>query len=1138
MGFDLNDEQKAAVEALRGGVLISAGAGSGKTRTLTERFVYALGSVPAEQWEPASVEDMLAITFTDKAAGELAERVRSALKSTGRVEEARAVDAAWIGTIHGLCARILRRHSIEAGLDPAFAVADTVEGARLQEQAFENAARESIEAGGGTLFAEYGFDVVFDATTTLARKLAVRGLAASALKPESSPRPSEIKTNAVILLHEAGEDIASCGDAGASASKCLAACRDGVTLLRELDASELTDDELAYELWVALRDWSPGRRAKAYGDTHDRLKEGHSELVALAASAASRRFALTLQDLVARYVTLYQEAKRARGLLDFEDLQVETLRLFRSRPDVDERYRKLFRLVMVDEFQDTDELQLSIVNEVAGANLCTVGDEQQSIYRFRGADVGVFRRHNEEMALRGARAYQLATNYRSNGSIIEFVNRVFSDECFFGDRLLALRHGRSEPQPGAVGHDEPRVWLTCYDSAKQGESKPSVETIRRAEAEEIAERFRVLRDEHGMSPGDMVVLLRAYSAAHIYADALMAQGFETAIVGGSRFFELTEISTMRALLRVIANPEDEEALALVMASQMGRFSDDALWRVRDLAAHDEGPTGMWEALGSSESFTQADDAEAARGLVGVIERARDRVGEMPLSHVLLRAVEEASFDLVLLSQGAHGRQAYANVLKLARMADAFESSGGVGAAAFAAYLDAKEGYADHTAPMTLVDEGGSAVRLMSIHSSKGLEFPVVAVPDLGAGRRAEGSPLRVRMSDDAVEFALKLPAGWSKDSASRMSSMFAELDRMERDEEDAERKRLFYVACTRAQEVLVLTGAHPSDKAPEPESGSVMAWVLCALGADAQVERTALGEGWLCSRTVQPVAPEAPACAEGDGSAIRWRWTVTEPSHSNEQTVPTRLSYSHFDLFKRCPMSFWARHVLRVGDLKQPSADGATGFGSVVHAILEIANGSEMPAQTQIEAIAKSAGLDARGIEKATLTARAFLESPLASRLAGCQVVRKEWPFAIAMNDATGAWLLAGAIDAYGRSDGDGLIVDYKTGASGSPEELQDRYRLQASVYALVALRDGCTRVEVVFTRPEVLGSDGAPQEVTYSFTASDAENLEAEICVLHERMAKDEFAPLAQWDEFTCRGCAIAGTVCPLPVPDAPRRS
>ncbi|MDR3686459.1 MAG: UvrD-helicase domain-containing protein, partial [Coriobacteriia bacterium] len=191
MSIELNEDQRVAAECLSRSVLVTAGAGSGKTRMLTQRFVNAVIPGAVDGWRPASVDELVAITFTDKAAGEIAERVRLALRASDRAEDARCVGDAWISTIHGLCSRLLRRHAFEAGVDPLFSVADTVETGQLREAAFEKAARAQLASDDGTiaLFDAYPYDALFSAAREIARELAVAGTrpADIALEPAESP---------------------------------------------------------------------------------------------------------------------------------------------------------------------------------------------------------------------------------------------------------------------------------------------------------------------------------------------------------------------------------------------------------------------------------------------------------------------------------------------------------------------------------------------------------------------------------------------------------------------------------------------------------------------------------------------------------------------------------------------------------------------------------------------------------------------------------------------------------------------------------------------------------------------------------------------------------------------------------------
>lgn len=1148
MTFPLNPEQQQAVAALRGRVVIAAGAGSGKTRTLTERFVAALDDHPEDDWARTDLDGLLAITFTDKAAGELAERVRRSLYAQGRADEARAIDLAWVSTIHGFCSRLLRRHALEAGLDPSFRVLAAVEADELRMDAFEAACL----AGAGTevadLLGEYPFDGVLAAVKRLTDELVTRRLTPASLECEPVRPAREILAEAIEVFCAGRDQTAACADTAKTAASFHGSCSSLALALEALGDSGLGDAELAGAVLDVIGPFKPGRPVAAFAEAHGTVKAAVARLTAEAAATAAAPYARALASLVSGYVAAYEGAKREAGALDFEDLQTLALGLLESHPALLARYREQFKLVMIDEFQDTNALQLSLVEAVGGDRLCTVGDAQQSIYGFRGADVAVYERHLREMGEADARRFELFTNYRSKPQILEFVNELFSGPGLFDDGLLELH-----PPEGAPEDDgPPRVEVISVDTSASTSKREA--PCRLAEAREVATRLASLRKSGQYEPRDMVLLLRTYGHAHVYADALAEAGLEALVVGGSRFFGLPEVAMMRAFVGTLANPLDDVALAQVLSSGMFCLSDEALLVLgRPELGQAYRTRSLWEALRDSPGLMTQVDRVVAERAIGVIERAQQRHGAMPLSEVLLRAVEEADLDLVFLATGDDGRQAFANVLKLCRLADTFERTDGSGAAGFAAHLDARETARDHERPATLLDADAQVVRIMSIHSAKGLEFPVVAVPELGQGRMGDRAAVRIQATEGAVRFAIKAPNGRGGTRSER-ATWFAEIDVQDREDELAEMARLFYVACTRAEDHLILSGSSNATKDPA-EGASLHQRLRTALPEAVPDEfdewcEVVVGCARFSAKRVAPVVTDdadladegsdestgverrrTPAQEAGDGTGPGAEVTDVEFTELVDDTcdraavLPDTLSYSSFASYKSCPRRFWAESVLRLGSLRL-GTNAVTDFGSLVHALLEQADGESLPDQARVAALAAGMGVGERDARLAVEAASNYLASATARDLAGCDVVSKEWPFTITVSQ--GAFLLGGFVDAYGRTGPDALVVDYKTGTSGTPDELVERYRLQASVYALVAMRDGAETVRVVFTRPQVM-TDGRPQEFEYRFTAADASGIEAELSGMHERMQAGDFGPRERWDPFVCEECPAAGVICPV---------
>jgi ATP-dependent exoDNAse (exonuclease V) beta subunit len=1153
VSFPLNEGQRRAALTLEGPVLVSAGAGTGKTRALAERFVSAVAPNRVEGWAPASVDELLTITFTDKAAGELSERIRAALRGEGLPSEARELDGAWISTIHGFCARLLRRHALEAGLDPGFAVADETESRVLREEAFERTARRLHDSSAAVsgLFSLYGFQPVWDSVARITREIETRGLAATDLRIESAPPVRTIFDETLEFFAEAETELGrhACSIKGAANHVC--ACRTLLERLEPLGAEELTDEELAVHLWRSLSEYSArGGSAGPIKHVCETLAEMRQRLLGEAVSVLTRPHAAALVELASAYLDVLAALKLERGVLDFADLQLHAARLLEARPDLRERYRAEFRLVMVDEFQDTDELQLRIVRAVTGNNLCTVGDERQSIYRFRGADLEVYRRHREEMADAGARPVQLVENYRSHPDIIGFVNQVFGSRELFGEQLLCLEACRTEPEPPALPPGEPRIAVDLVHVA--GLSKAA---SCRAEAEAIAARLSELRDA-GVSAGEMVVLVRRYASADPIVASLRRAGFPVLVVGGRRFLELPEVAMVRALCRVVANPRDDAALARLLLSPMSAVSDDGVWLLRNAEAARASGRHLWEGLAAAEAVVERSDVDAAVELREVLRRACSRAGSMPLSEVLMRAIEESRADLVLLGRGDEGLQAFANVLRFVRKADEFERSGGAGAAAFTARVDAEERFGNQEVPSAVTDDGSPAVRIMSVHASKGLEFPVVALPALGDPAPADTGVLRVRPREERLEIALALPSSLGGKPAHRRTPWFEEMRAHEALAQAEESRRLLYVACTRAREVLLLSGAGNLEKDPDEGADSSLGHLRRALrrelgGEPGTRDLRALENGTQLSvrihevpedsvadkpapsgiepRAARPEAPESGIRASEDANGESQRASAGAPA-----VRPDRLSYSDIRAFESCPLRYWAQSVARLGEMGSAGDSDPMRFGSALHALLQASTpDAPMSDEERPGAIARYHRLGKDESVRLREAAERFVGSRVAVELARSATLRREYPFSASIVVGEHSFELAGAMDAYGRTGDDALIVDYKSGISeASAEQLRERYETQARCYAYAALREGCERARVVFVRPEVVGPEGDVQQVLFDFDSSDAPSIERYLVGVYQRIAEAPYLPLAEWDDTTCRGCRIAGSLCPLTPP------
>ena len=551
-----NAGQREAIER-RGRVFVSAGAGTGKTAVLVERAVRRV-----EAGTP--VDHLLIITFTERAADELKRRIRERLHDMGLTEAAASVQSAWVSTIHGFCSRLLRGHALEAGIDPSFGVAADTEMRILQSEAFGEAL-ERYAAGDAPgrldVLARYGSDRLRRMTVELHTRLRGLGLPLDlvAYRPPDLPRAID---EARVAALGAGDDP--------NAQALLA------VLGRDLDPAELVDLS------------EHGVDAKAP------LKEAVEAVQEAAQDVAADADRVLLEELLREFDASYSEIKNGRGLLDFNDLELEARALLQSRPEVAQECRERFVEVMVDEFQDTNALQVELVELVRGGDLFLVGDEFQSIYRFRRADVNVYR---ERRAQAGDELVALTENYRSAPHILDLVNETFTRESGSAYTDLVAANG-AEPDPGLPSVE---LLLTDIRACKEEEL-----IWRTAEAESIAERVAELVGQGHCGYGDVVLLFEAGTDAGIYEGELRKLGIPTVRATGRGYYGQQEVGDILQYLRLLLNRTDDRALLSVLASPLVGLSPDGLALLR-LATRRAAAIGAFEPGRWPQDYSESDN---------------------------------------------------------------------------------------------------------------------------------------------------------------------------------------------------------------------------------------------------------------------------------------------------------------------------------------------------------------------------------------------------------------------------------------------------------------------------------------------------------------------------------------------------
>ncbi|MBM6775520.1 UvrD-helicase domain-containing protein, partial [Olsenella profusa] len=826
----LNERQLRIATTLDRPLFVEAGAGSGKTFTLTQRVAWALSPGSGEGGRPYldGLDQVLVITFTEAAAREIKERVRATLRRAGMAEAALSVDDAWISTIHAMCRRILSRHALDLGLDPSFSVVSDARQEALFDRAMDDVMRAArrdeafapvlaeYELGGRTPQGAYT-----GAMGVVARLVAeAGGPGALSCAPGADAGPAR----AVHELAMRVEELAALPLTPAAQQKVTPAL-EALRAFEDLDPVERTPEAAARALAAVSLPQARGQIKEAVAAAKSALALARAELV----FSRVAPLADALLGLARRVASRYDEVKRAERCLDNDDLVRLALLAVRDVPAVRRDYAGRFRLVMVDEFQDTDEAQLELIELLSGEgarHLCTVGDAQQSIYRFRGADVGVFvgrgQGVGEDLRVR------LDTNYRSHADVLALVERV----CTGGDgpacgTMSGFMHLDANPgrKDRYRARDLPRIDLeVCTGPARMG--RPARQQTA-ATAAQVADALARYRDA-GERPGDMALLLGVTTHADLYIDAIRARGMECVVTGGSTFTGTDEVKVVRALLHALANPADTQSgLFPLLASEMfGLDANDFCelgTRTQDKL---DAPTkrGIDRGLASMEFFGGREPSARLARAHEVMTRALEDVRRLPVADVVERAVRDSGWLARLEAGDAEGLARAANVLAAIRYVRDLTSSLGLGAARAAFEFDAWLAAAK-VPPASLAGgdagAGEGTVRVMTIHASKGLEFGVCAVAECWGSRRGSGSVAVGPAPGGRREFVLRpgekdLPKWLSavdpeelEPSADRsavppLTARYLALRAADDEADAAERARLLYVALTRAREALVV----------------------------------------------------------------------------------------------------------------------------------------------------------------------------------------------------------------------------------------------------------------------------------------------------------------------------------------------
>ena len=821
--------QEKTIKTLDKPLFVAAGAGSGKTFTLTQRIVWALKEGSGADGKPYlnSLDQALIITFTNAAATEIKERVREALEKEGLHSAALQVDDAWISTIHGMCSRILKIHALDLGLDPEFEIINDMTRNQLVNISIEEVLRELSQ---DESYAEF-------LSTYAGNRDALKSRIETLI---SYAQSSPVGMDAISFVGDSS-DLEVLRRELESLDAALEALKGAIAATKPDEAEQLqsVQSELSSKLqqhlvlsftdfdqafWEAL-----GKAVKAVRSSKE-IKIVKDE-AAYQFKVCSSLFGLIqdtsegqcLKDVTEQVYKLFKQKKLAVGGLDNDDLLHLTAKVFEEYPEIAAVYTDKFKLVMVDEFQDTDQQQVQMIKSLSGKDaqyLTTVGDAQQSIYRFRGADVDVFFRRQAEVS--EDLQPRLVDNFRSHNEILRFVAKVCSADGMIPN-FMDLSAGREEPATPFIARS-PRVYFEVTKFEKSGNSKPGDDVTRsRLVAYQLADRINTLMQDENIQAKDVAILMKSVKKAQPYIEALRTFGIESVVSGASTFGEQPEVQLIGSLLQALANMYDSyEGLFPVLSSEIFSLdASDLLLLGTNFGENGQKITNrdIAESLVNDACNSPFEISPKLKNALEVLSDARSSLSNKRVSDVIKKVVLDAGWISRLQKMGNEGQSKIANIFAALDQIDSLQKELSIGVAsvakAFSQWCNtAKE------SPKVLHCSTQNAVTFMTIHASKGLEFPVVAVVGAVSGPKAgAGSEpfLHVR-KDDSYQIAFsssskklhelydgchEVPTSIDECKSLLEWRMF--LETQENEFEEQEQNRRLYVALTRAREAVILT---------------------------------------------------------------------------------------------------------------------------------------------------------------------------------------------------------------------------------------------------------------------------------------------------------------------------------------------
>jgi len=816
------EQRDRAAQDISESYIIEAAAGTGKTTVLVTRIINLIRAGDAR------LEEIVAITFTEKAAAELKVKLRQKLEEElstvsnpdeqNRLSKAISdLERMQVTTIHSFCGSLLRERPVEAGLDPNFEIADDLTSSLVQTEVWEGWLEKQMNANDLALRRA----VLIGITPEQIRKVSqfVLGNHDVLQYLPSPPSLEEVEKTIGQFIKPFQKSVHSLNhlkkycknpDEDKAAQK-IDQLNEQFLKLQSLPQEEkgifiFKETHVGSSKPGNQKNWESKGYLEDVRKEINQLSQAHDEVRSTIADSVMAALAEWLTD----YIKAYEQAKRERNLLDFNDLLMIARSMLKEHPQVREYFRDRYKFLLVDEFQDTDPLQAEIVFflseeekgkakewkdvRVSTKRLFLVGDPKQSIYRFRRADIEMYEEAKKRMG--ESRLLNISQNFRCAPSIVRVVNRIFQDlikppeDGQYQPGYVPLHFGRKKetvpPEHGIVLLYPPRnenIVFKKVDDCRLWESRCIASFIQRVVSEE---KWQVWDDsDQSFRPimfKDIAILMRTYIPLNSLEESLRSFEVDYRVVGGKHFYKRQEVQQLLTVLQAIDNPNDKVSLIAALRSPFFGVSDEELF--------------LFHANGGSLNYLQearGTNLEQPFCLLRELHEVRNQASVA----ALLKRFYEATSGLVLFLLKPQGEQRVANLMKIGDVARALDERGMLSFRGFVHWLsERREEEAEEEEPPTL-ERGDNFVRLLTIHRAKGLEFPVVILADLAykAGGRED-----FIIDRNGERIAIKVGP---KDSGFQTAN-YEELSQWEEKRGEAEERRLLYVGMTRARDFLVL----------------------------------------------------------------------------------------------------------------------------------------------------------------------------------------------------------------------------------------------------------------------------------------------------------------------------------------------